>query len=355
MAKDGVIMRAVYHVGRLRRAQPNRDRRDKARPMRPLPATISCVIPCYNEEENVRPLYERLVRALSNGHAAIELIFVENGSHDATQARLRELAAQDARVRVLVLSRNFGYQGGISAGLAAATGDVVVVMDADQQDPPELIPQFIEKWREGYMVVYGTRAKRAASAFYQFGYKLFYRLFRAFAYIDIPLDASDFALMDRRVVSLLNHMPERDRLIRGLRAFTGFAQTGVPYDRPERTHGTSNFRLRDYVRFAMRGILAFSYKPLEAIFGLALGTVALTIIGLIVYFVLYFVSPSVPRGFSTLILVVLFLGGVQLLSLAIIGEYVGRIFEEVKQRPIYILDQEISQAKTTRDVPSESL
>lgn len=312
--------------------------------MRPLPQLITCVLPCYNEEANVKPLYERLVKVFATIEAKVEMIFVENGSRDHTQARLKELADKDPRVRVLVLSRNFGYQGGISSGIAMAKGGVVIVMDGDQQDPPELIPALLEKWREGYMVVYGTRAKRVASLFHQVGYKLFYRLFRAFAYVDIPLDASDFALMDRRVVDLLNHMPERDRLIRGLRAFTGFRQTGVPYERPARAHGVSSFSLRDYIRFAMRSIFAYSYKPLEAIFGLALATVGLTVIGAIVYLALYFTNPDLPRGFSTLILAILFLGGVQLLSLAIIGEYIGRIFEEVKQRPIYIIDKELSQA-----------
>ncbi len=306
-------------------------------------------MPCYNEADNVKPLYERIVKVFSGISIPLEIIFVENGSSDTTRQILKDIAAQDDRVRVLVLSRNFGYQGGISAGLAAATGAVVVVMDGDQQDPPELIPAFIDKWCEGYMVVYGTRTKRIASLFHRLGYKLFYRLFKAFAYIDIPLDASDFALMDRRVVDLLNHMPERDRLIRGLRAFTGFRQTGVAYERPARAHGISSFRLRDYIRFAMRSIFAFSYKPLEAIFGLALAAVGVTIIGGCVYLGLYFTNANLPRGFSTLILAILALGGVQLLSLAIIGEYVGRIFEEVKRRPIYILDEEISTQKDLKN------
>lgn len=315
--------------------------RSKMRLMKDLPNKISVVMPCYNEEENVTPLYERLIAVFQKIPVALELIFVENGSRDQTREKLTAIAKRDGRVRVLVLSRNFGYQGAISAGLAHTTGDVVVVMDGDQQDPPELIPDLLAQWREGFFVVYGTRAKREASLFYRFGYKLFYRLMRSMSYIDIPLDASDFALMDRRVVELLNQMPERDRLVRGLRAYTGFRQTGVPYDRPARAHGVSSFRLRDYFRFALRGIFSFSYKPLEAIMSLALFTVVGTVIAAFVYLGLYFARPDLPRGFSTLILVMLFLGGVQLLGIAIIGEYVGRIFEEIKRRPIFILDHEI--------------
>ena len=315
--------------------------RGKPHTLRDQPKLCSVVMPCFNEAENVRPLYERLVKVMSSIPITAEFVFIENGSTDRTREELAMLAQNDARVRVLVLSRNFGYQGAISAGLAYARGDIVVVMDGDQQDPPEIIPALLEQWRRGYMVVYGTRAKREASWLYQMGYKLFYRLIRGLSYIDIPLDASDFALMDRRVVDTLNRMPERDRLIRGLRAYTGFRQTGIPYERPARAHGTSSYTFRAYIRFAVRGIFSFSYKPLEAIMTLALCTVGLAMIGIAGYLILFFLRPDLPRGFSTLILVLLALGGIQLLSTAIIGEYIGRIFEEIKQRPIFILDHEI--------------
>lgn len=309
--------------------------------LREPPRLVSVVMPCYNEAENVEPLYARLRDVFATLPCQAEFIFVEHGSKDDSQARLIALAKQDPRVRVVILSRNFGYQGGIGAGLAKAEGDVVVVMDGDQQDPPELIPQMLAEWQKGHDVVYGIRATREASKFHQWGYKQYYRLLRATAEINIPLDASDFALMDRRVVDTLNAMPERDRLWRGLRAYAGFAQTGVPYHRPDRAAGTSSFTLMAYVRFARRSVFSYSYKPLEWLFIIALATVGLTVVGGIVYLALALTQPDIPRGFPTLILAVLFLGGVQMLGIAIIGEYVGRIFEEVKQRPLFIYDREV--------------
>jgi len=308
---------------------------------RPLPQLISVVMPCYNETANVEPLYARLRETFAAIPCQAEFVFVEHGSIDDTQAKLIALAKQDPRVRIVILSRNFGYQGGIGAGLAHAKGEVVIVMDGDQQDPPELIPQMLAEWQKGYDVVYGIRATREASKFHQWGYKQYYRLLRATAEIKIPLDASDFALMDRRIVDTLNAMPERDRLWRGLRAYAGFSQIGVPYHRPERGGGASSFTLTSYVRFARRSIFSYSYKPLEWLFIIALLTVALTIIGGLVYLWLALTQSDIPRGFPTLILVVLFLGGVQMLGIAIIGEYVGRIFEEVKQRPLFIVDREV--------------
>jgi polyisoprenyl-phosphate glycosyltransferase len=308
--------------------------------MKPL-SLLSIVIPFYNEEDNIEPLYQRIASVAAALPCEVEMIFVENGSRDRSRERLIRIASADPRVRVLVLSRNFKYQGGISAGLAHVRGDVAVVMDGDQQDPPEMIPAFIEQWQKGFYVVYGTRAKREASFINKIGFKLFYRLLRAVAYIDIPLDASDFVLMDRRVVDILNAMPERDRLVRGLRAYAGFPQTGIPYERPARAHGVSSFRFMDYVRFGLWSIFSFSYKPLEFISYLAGFTVCLTIVGMGAYLVLAIVNPNLPHGFSTLILATLFLGGIQLLGLAIIGQYIGRIFEEIKQRPIYIVENEV--------------
>lgn len=308
---------------------------------RPLPRLMSVVMPCFNEEENVEPLYQRLRNTFASVPYALEFIFVENGSKDATQARLAAIATQDARVRVVVLSRNFGYQGAIGAGLAHAEGDVVVVMDGDQQDPPELIPQMLEEWYKGHDVVYGIRATREASAFYRWGYKQYYHILRAIADIDIPLDASDFALMDRRIVNILRQMPERDRLWRGLRAYAGFSQTGVPYHRPARVGGVSSFNIGTYIHFARRSLFSYSTKPLAWLFTIAILTVLLALIGCGIYLWLALSQPDVPRGFPTLILAVLFLGGIQLMSIAIIGEYIGRIFEEVKQRPPFIVDHEI--------------
>ncbi|MCW1891740.1 MAG: glycosyltransferase family 2 protein [Candidatus Uhrbacteria bacterium] len=306
------------------------------------PTCATIFIPCFNEEANIEPLYRRVADVVSKWSFPVEILYTDNGSTDRTLTILESIAAKDSRVHVLVMSRNFGYQGAISAGLAHATGDIVMVMDGDQQDPPELLPRFIEEWKRGAMVVYGSREKRDAPFFRKIGYKLFYRIIRALSYIDIPRDASDFALMDRRIVDILNAMPERDRFIRGLRAFSGFRQVGVSYDRPERGKGVTSFRFRDYLRFAYRSIFSYSYKPLELVSLLAVFTMVIACIGTVFYLALYFAQPNQPRGFATLILAILFFGGIQLFSLAIIGEYIGRIFEEVKKRPIYIIDRKIS-------------
>lgn len=312
------------------------------------PTCATIFIPCFNEEANIELLYQRVVAVASKWSFPVEILYTENGSTDRTLAILESLANRDQRVRVLVMSRNFGYQGAISAGLAHATGDIVMVMDGDQQDPPEIFPRFIEEWKKGAMVVYGSREKRDAPFFRKIGYKFFYRVIRALSYIDIPRDASDFALMDRRIVDILNAMPERDRFIRGLRAFSGFKQVGISYDRPERAQGVTSFRFRDYLRFASRSIFSYSYKPLELVSLLAIFTMAIACVGAVYFFVLYFVQPNQPRGFATLILAILFFGGIQLLSLAIIGEYIGRIFEEVKRRPMYIIDRKINLDRECR-------
>jgi dolichol-phosphate mannosyltransferase len=243
------------------------------------PARATIFIPCYNEEANIEPLYRRIADVASGWAFPVEILYTDNGSTDRTLATLESLAQRDARVRVLVMSRNFGYQGAISAGLAHATGDVVMVMDGDQQDPPEIFPQFIEAWKKGAMVVYGLREKRDAPFFRKIGYKLFYRIIRALSYIDIPHDASDFALMDRRIVDILNAMPERDRFIRGLRAFSGFTQVGIAYNRPDRAQGVTSYRFRDYLRFAYRSIFSYSYKPLEFVSLLAVITMTIACIG----------------------------------------------------------------------------
>ncbi|MFA5935795.1 MAG: glycosyltransferase family 2 protein [Patescibacteria group bacterium] len=315
---------------------------------------LSIVMPCYNEEDNVEPLHARIAAVSASLSCQLEIIFVENGSRDKTRERLIKIASTDPRVRVLVLSRNFGYQGAISAGLSHATGDAVVVMDGDQQDPPEMIPSFIEKWKEGFFVVYGTRAKREATFVNKLGYKWFYRIMRWAAYIEIPLDASDFVLMDRQVVDIIVNMPERDRLVRGLRAYAGFPQTGVPYERPARAHGVSSFRFMDYVRFGLWSIFSFSYKPLEFISYLAIGAVGLTILGMIVFFILALSDADLPRGFSSIILIMLFLGGIQLFSMAIIGQYIGRIFAEIKQRPMFIKQAEIHFETPSPSVDSKA-
>lgn len=221
-----------------------------------------------------------------------------------------------------------------------ATGDAVILLDGDLQDPPELIPRFVERWLEGHEIVYGERVERDAPRLMRTGYRLFYRLFRRVSYVDVPLDAGDFSLMSRRVVDLLDQLPERQRFIRGLRAWVGFEQTGVPYKRPERRFGRTTNSLLKNVGWARKGILSFSYAPLDLIAWLALLTVGASFLGIAMQVTLRLTFPDLaPRGFTTVILVILFLGGIQLLCLAIIGSYLAHIFEEVKGRPAYVVDE----------------
>jgi glycosyltransferase involved in cell wall biosynthesis len=268
---------------------------------------------------------------------------------------LRELARRDPQVVVINHTRNFGSQAAFTSGMRVATGDAVVLLDGDLQDPPELIPQFVAKWRAGNDVVYGVRVKREASLFLQLAYKAFYRVFSSLSYVKIPRDAGDFSLIDRRVVEVLNEMNERDRFVRGLRAWVGFKQVGVPYVRPERMFGVTTNSLLKNLAWARKGIFSFSYVPLEMISYLAFFVTLLSLTAIIGYLVLFFVHPSAPSGFMTLLLAVLFLGGIQLLCLGIIGDYVGRVFEEVKRRPQYIVDSILNDpraaATARREVP----
>ena len=236
-------------------------------------------------------------------------------------------------------TRNFGSQSAFTSGMRIATGDAAILLDGDLQDPPELIAEFHEKWLEGWDVVYGVRVRRVTTLPMQIAYKAFYRLFRATAYVSVPLDAGDFSLIDRRVVDALNALPESDRFIRGLRAWVGFRQTGVPYVRPERPYGTSTNSLLRNLAWARRAVLSFSYAPLDLIAWLAFFTVGLSIVAHLVQIVLRFVDPSLaPKGFTSLLVVIFFLGGIQLLCLAIIGSYLAHIYEEVKRRPPYIVE-----------------
>lgn len=299
--------------------------------------SISVVVPCFNEQENIKALHERTAAVMSQISGDWELVFVDNGSRDDSARILGEVAAQDSHVAVLALSRNFGSQAAYSSGIEYAHGEAVVCMDGDLQDPPEVIPELVARWLEGYEVVYGDRVRRDAGLGMRIANKAFYRLLRRFSYIDIPLDAGDFGLLDRRVVDIMNAMPERNRLIRGLRAWVGFRQIGVPYTRDARHAGRSSNSLLDLFRWASTGLVSYSYAPLELISLLAGVVMVLAGIAIVVYTVLYFLRPGVPQGFQTLLVAVLFLGAVQLLCLSIISEYIAKIFEEVKGRPKYIV------------------
>jgi dolichol-phosphate mannosyltransferase len=315
--------------------------------MTPAHPLVSVIFPCFNEEQVILHTYDRLTKVVAGIiDTTFEFIFIDDGSGDRTLELLRGLAAKDTRVRVIALSRNFGHSPALTAGLEHARGDAVIVMDADLQDPPETIQPLLALWREGNQVVYGQRTKRKENIFKRVAYGGFYRLLRSIAQIDIPLDAGDFCLMDRRVVAELNALPERNRYIRGLRAWLGFNQTGLVYERQGRFAGDSKYSLSKLLKLAFDGIFNFSIKPIHYISGFGFLTAFFAVIGLLFFLILritdmtfFGYGPADIPGFSSIILTVLFFGGVQLLSLGIIGEYLGRVYEEVKARPKYVVKE----------------
>lgn len=316
---------------------------------------ISVVVPCYNEEGNIEELARRMREVLLRNVRDYELIFADNKSTDRTREILRNLARNDPHIIALFFARNFGHsQYGFTAGSDYATGDAVIWTDADLQDPPEIIEEFIKKWREGYNVVYGVREKRRSGLFLRIAYKFFYRLYKKMSYLDIPLDAGDFSLMDRKVIDVINAMPERDRYVRGLRTWAGFRAIGVPYVREERHEGKTSNNIRKNIWWAKKAIFSFSYTPLEFIFYLSLVVFIISVTAVIGYLIAYFVNPG-PRGFTTILMVTLFLGSSQLLALSIIAEYIGRIFEEVKGRPKYIIEEIVRSERSAAPMPPQKV
>ncbi len=307
------------------------------------PPMLSVVIPCFNEDPVVARTIDRLVAVVSGlDWIRCELIFIDDGSVDDTLAVLSDRQAADERIRVIALSRNFGHQVAVTAGLEHASGDAVVVIDADLQDPPEVIIEMLEQWRDGADVVYGVRSDRAGeSAFKLWTARGFYRLINRLSDVPIPLDTGDFRLMDRRVVNALTSMPERDRFLRGMVAWVGYRQQPLRYQRDPRLAGESKYPLRKMVRFAVDGVLSFSLTPLRLATWLGF-TAAGFALALIVYTMLVrLFTQSWVAGWAMLMIAVLFVGGVQLVSLGIIGEYVGRVYGEVKRRPLYFVRKRI--------------
>ena len=312
---------------------------------------VSIVTPAYNEEAGIAMLYERVTAAAATWGEDYELIVVDDGSRDRTLEYLTAIAASDARVKVLSFTRNFGHQAAITAGLSHATGDIVAVIDADLQDPPEELGRFLQKCREGYDVVYAIRAKRKEAAPKRAAYHIYYRLLRFFANIDIPLDAGDFCVISRRALDTLNALPERNRFVRGLRTWIGYRQIGIAYERHARAAGSPKYTLRGLINLGLDGVINFSYKPLRvlALTGMGVGFVALA--AATAFFVQFATDTTVlgynPRqapGWTSLILSLLFLSAIQLFGLGIIGEYLGRIFEETKGRPAYVIAKTINLA-----------
>ncbi len=301
---------------------------------RPL---LSIIVPIYNEEETLPELDRRLIGALEDLGETFEVILVNDGSRDGSFEVMSAMVARDPRIRVIDFSRNFGHQAAFYAGLRRAAGQATILMDGDLQDPPEAIADLVAKWREGFEVVYAIRKHRKEGFLKRTAYSLFYRLLRSIAYIEIPMDAGDFALMDERVVRLLRGMRERNKFLRGLRSWVGFRQIGLPCDRGERYAGRPKYSIRRLFRLAFDGLLAYSYVPLRIAFVLGLLISGVSFLLASVYFLQRIFSPAdIPKGFTTLAILVLFLGGVQLLTIGLLGEYLGRIYDEVKRRPEYI-------------------
>lgn len=298
---------------------------------------ISAVIACYKDEQAIPYMYERLTKVFLKIGVDYEIIFVNDGSPDNTEAILQGFVSKDPHVIAVNHSRNFSSQMAFTSGMDIASGDAVVLLDGDLQDPPELIEEFYHKWIEGIDVVYGVRTKREAGLLMQIAYKFFYCVFHKLSYITIPLNAGDFSLMDRKIVEIMKTFPERDRFLRGLRAWTGFKQAGVPYSRPERMFGqTTNNFLRNF-NWATKGIFSFSYVPLEMMTLFSLLIFFIALLGIVAQLVMRFIDPTTPRGYSTILIAILFMGAIQLLGMAILGQYIGKIFEEVKARPKYIV------------------
>lgn len=300
---------------------------------------VSIVVPCYNEEAVLAELHGRLIAMIEGvADASFEVIYSDDGSRDRTPDILRQLQESDSRVRVVSLARNFGHQLAVTAGLEHASGDAVVIIDADLQDPPEVVPEMIARWRDGYQVVYGLRGKREGeTTFKLWTAKVFYRLINRVSEVEIPLDVGDFRLIDRQVVDVLLEMPERDRFLRGMISWVGFKQVAVIYDRAARHAGQTKYPLIKMLRFAVDSVISFSFAPLRLAIWVGFAAIAAAIVGIAYALVIRFYTTTWVRGWASIFTAVLFLGGVQLITLGIVGEYVGRIYAEVKMRPLYVV------------------
>lgn len=297
---------------------------------------LSAVVACYKDAQAIPLMHRRLTEVFASLGVDYEIVFVNDGSPDDTDAVLRELTSTDGHVLAIEHSRNFGSQNAFLSGMQLATGDAVILLDGDLQDPPELIRSFYREWHAGNDVVYGRRAKRETSFLLKLAYKAFYRVFRRVSYVPIPLDAGDFSLLDRKVVNQLLAMPETDQFLRGLRAWVGFKQTGVDYVRPERPFGHSNNSWLKNVGWAKKGIFSFSVAPIEVLGYLGVALASLAFLALAYQIFDTWRRPQVPHGIATIVALIVFFGGLNLTAIAVLGEYVIRIFEETKRRPRYI-------------------
>jgi len=300
--------------------------------------TISIIAPIFNEFESLPELYRRVRETMQTTGEIWELILVDDGSSDGSTDRIRELAKDDDCVRPVIFARNFGHQIAVTAGLDYSRGEATIIIDADLQDPPELIPELIAKWREGYEVVYAVRSEREGESWFKlFTAKLFYRIIYRITDVDIPLDTGDFRLLDRQVVNVLKQMRERHRFLRGMSVWVGFRQTGVPYKRAARFAGETKYPFKKMLRFAGDAVTGFSYFPLQLATYIGFISAGISILAIPVVVILRLAGSQAFFGQATTLIAVLFLGGVQLISLGILGEYIGRIYDEARGRPIYIV------------------
>jgi len=312
----------------------------------------SIVAPVFNEEEGLREFYRRTSAVMNQLDGPSELILVFDGSRDRSPDIGRALRAQDPRIKIINFSRNFGHQIAISAGIDYAQGDAVVIIDADLQDPPEVIPELIAKWRDGFAVVYAQREQRKGETWFKlFTASLFYRLIRRLASIDIPPDTGDFRLIDRQVVLTMRKLHEHHRFMRGLSVWVGFKQTGIKYVRQERYAGTTQYPLRKMVKFATDAITGFSYVPLQLATTMGFSVSVAALVAIPIVAILRLTGNDSFHGQATTLISVLFLGGVQLIFLGILGEYLGRIYDEVKNRPLYIATETPPKPRDEQDLP----
>lgn len=303
-----------------------------------MSTTYSIVAPIFNEIDNLPELYRRVREVMDSTGETWELLLVDDGSTDGSTDKIRELAKADERVRPVIFARNFGHQIAVTAGLDYACGNAIVIIDADLQDPPEVILELAEKWREGYEVVYAVRAEREGESWFKkFTASLFYRIIFRITDVKIPLDTGDFRLIDRKVVNVINAMRERHRFLRGMAAWVGYRQIGVEYKRAARNAGVTKYPFRKMLRLALNAVTSFSYFPLQVATYIGFFSAGLAILAIPVVVIMRMTGSQAFFGQATTLISVLFLGGVQLISLGILGEYVGRLYDEAKGRPLYIV------------------
>lgn len=313
----------------------------------------SIILPVYNEQENLQQLYERISKVMGKlrpkvdrpmgDKTSYELIFVNDGSTDRTREQLEALNKKDSMVKIVHFSRNFGHQTAVSAGLKYCSGEMVAILDSDLQDPPEVLPEFFKKLDSGYDTVYAIRKNRKESVWKRIAYSSYYRILKALANVDIPLDSGDFCVMSRRMIDAINSLPERNRFVRGLRSWVGFKQIGLAYDRDARSAGESKYTMSKLFKLASDGIFSFSYVPLQGITWIGFLGILFSVVGTLWAGYQKFFTPNynaVP-GFATTVILIMFIGGLQLFSLGVVGEYMRRMYDEIKARPQYIIDSTV--------------